>query len=115
MRIGAVIFTLLLAFIITISVMTSNVRDKREGVKTKIEQWDIKKGRLKLKIVLIPELPVFFQKNLNCKIYNKDKKELSNMDKIVEIALKETKRITVTLGKADKSKVRFIDCNFIDD
>ena len=112
MKIITVVFTLLIAFIITISMMTSSLNDKRDNVKTKIEKWQIKKGKLNLLLSLDPALPLFFSKELNCLTYDKNKKQLSSLDKKIETNLKDSKKIQISMGNASKD-VKYIDCNFI--
>jgi len=114
MKIISVVFSLLMAFIITISMMTSNLKDRRDNVKTKIEKWQIHNGNLYLKLTLKPNEQLFFSKELNCLTYDKEKNKISSLDKKIELNLKDRKTIVVNMGKSSK-KVKFIDCNFIKD
>ena len=114
MKIIIIVFSLLAIFMMSMSLLTSDIKDRTDQVKTKIEKWYIEDKSLMLELLLYNQDPLFFSKRLNCKTYDKDKKELRFLEKNIEAELKKPSTITVDMGRV-KGKVKYIDCNFIKD
>lgn len=112
MRIGIVIFSLLIAFMIGINFYKNNIISKNDNVKVKIESWQIKNNNLLLELSYITDTPLFFKKEIICKTFDKNKEELSIIQSYIETDLADSKRELVSIGKAD-TKVKYIDCSFI--
>lgn len=112
MRIFFISFIIVFIFIGTIFFVTKVIEEKNLNIPIMIEKWDIEGSFIVMDISFQVEEPTYLKKNLICKTFDKNKKELGIVKKKLRGELKRSFTQTIKIGKVSK-KTEFIDCSFV--